>query len=264
MPETVLYFLRSKKGSESLVFWSVVLLAACVPAGLLLRTGITVFATPLFRLGSYILMLRYLYIVLLKDFIAEYEAINRKLYSLGKSIEIKVKKRMREVERVNRKLLDKSKTDPMTGLLNKAALLDAVERLIANKPEKEHSILMFDIDNFKEINDNHGHIAGDKCIKALAAATGSNFRSFDITGRYGGDEFIAVLPDTGARQAFAIAERFRKVVDKTSSPHLTISIGISSYPADGSDARSLIEAADKGLYISKAKGRNAVTYRDVY
>lgn len=86
----VLYLLRRKKGSESLVFWSVVLLAACVPAGLFLRRGITAFAAPLLKLGSYILMLRYLYMVLLKSLISKYETISRKLSSLDKSIEIEV------------------------------------------------------------------------------------------------------------------------------------------------------------------------------
>jgi diguanylate cyclase (GGDEF)-like protein len=260
----VLYLLRNEKGNESLVFWSAFTLAASGPAVLFLRAGIMTLLAPLLSLSSYIIMLRYIYRVFLKHLIDEYESTRKKLSAIDRSVEAEVKKRMRELEKVNRKLLDKSKADPLTGLLNKAAILDAIDSLIASKPDREHSILMFDIDDFKEINDNHGHITGDRCIKILAAATRGNFRAFDLTGRYGGDEFIAVLPETGARLAVAIAERFRKTIDETSSPHFTISIGVSSYPGDGRDSRSLVETADKGLYRSKEKGKNAVSYKEDY
>ena len=129
---------------------------------------------------------------------------------MDRSIEAEVKKRMREVEKVNRKLLDKSKADPLTGLLNKAAILDAIDGLIASKPDREHSILMFDIDDFKDINDNHGHIAGDRCIKTLATATRHNFRTFDLAGRYGGDEFIAVLPESRYQTGRCHGRAFQK------------------------------------------------------
>jgi diguanylate cyclase (GGDEF)-like protein len=260
----VLYLLKNEKGSEGLVFWSAVTFAASGPANLFLRTGIAAPTAPLLSLASYIIMLRYFYKVFLKHLIDEYESTKKKLSDMDRSIEAEVKKRMREVEKVNRKLLDKSKADPLTGLLNKAAILDAIDGLIASKPDREHSILMFDIDDFKDINDNHGHIAGDRCIKTLATVTRNNFRTFDLAGRYGGDEFIAVLPETGTRLAVAIAERFRKTIDETSSPHFTISIGVSSYPGDGRDARSLVEIADRGLYRSKGKGKNAVSYGDAY
>jgi len=85
-----------------------------------------------------------------------------------------------------------------------------------------------------------------------------------MAGRYGGDEFIAILPDTNARQAVAIAERFRKTIDETSLPHFTISTGISSYPEDGQNVRALIEEADRNLYRSKKKGKNAVSRSSVY
>lgn len=260
----VLYLLRKGKGNESLIFWAAVWFAVSGAAALLFGTGITALAFPLLKLASYIIMLSYFYRAFLKHLMDEYDAIRKKLSAVDRSIEAEVKKRMQEVEKVNKRLLDKSKTDPLTGLLNKAAVFDAIDRLITGKPDREHSILMFDIDDFKEINDTHGHTIGDKCIKILAAATRSNFRGIDIIGRYGGDEFIAVLPETGPRLAVAIADRFRKVVDETTNPHFTISIGVSSYPGDGRNTKALIEEADRGLYRSKEKGKNAVSHRDAY
>ncbi|HOA54653.1 MAG TPA: GGDEF domain-containing protein [Clostridiales bacterium] len=260
----ILYLLKNEKGNESLVYWAVVLLAASAPAGLFLRTGTAILAAPLLKISSYIVMLSYFYRAFLKHLIDEYEASRKKLSAIDRSIEAEVRKRLHEVERVNRKLLDKSKTDPLTGLLNKAAILAAAERLLTDRPEKAHSILMFDIDDFKDINDTHGHITGDKCIRMLAAVIRNNFRGVDMAGRYGGDEFIAILPDTNARQAVAIAERFRKTIDETSLPHFTISTGVSSYPEDGQNVRALIEEADRNLYRSKKKGKNAVSRSSVY
>ena len=165
---------------------------------------------------------------------------------------------------MNKKLLDISKMDALSNVYNKAAILKAIERLISSKPESELSLLMFDIDDFKVINDTHGHIVGDKCIRMLSSTARSSFRDIDLVGRYGGDEFIIVLPDTGSKQAIAIAERFKSTVAAATSPSFTISIGVSSYPSDGTDVRALIQEADKGLYMSKKKGKNAVSHSSTY
>ena len=87
-------------------------------------------------------------------------------------------------------------------------------------------------------------------------------REFDLIGRYGGDEFVIVLPGTSQHHALQIAERFRKTIEQTDAPHYTISIGIATYPRDGITVKALIEAADAGLYKSKARGRNTVSYKN--
>ncbi len=260
----VMYLLKTKKGSESLVFWSVLPLAGSALANLYPHIWAAVLAVPLLKLISYSILLYYFYKVFFKDLIAKCEANAKKLSEIDRSIDLEVKKRMLEVERVNRKLVDIAKTDSLSNVLNKAAILEAIDRLIAEKPKKALSILMLDIDKFKYINDTFGHVVGDKCIRMLASSARNNFRNIDLIGRYGGDEFIVVLPETDSRQAVTIAERFRKIIEETSSPSITISIGISTYPDDGRDVKSLIMEADKSLYISKKKGRNAVSHRDAY
>ena len=209
-----MYLLRKGKGNESLIFWAAVWFAVSGAAALLFGTGITALAFPLLKLASYIIMLSYFYRAFLKHLMDEYDAIRKKLSAVDRSIEAEVKKRMQEVEKVNKRLLDKSKTDPLTGLLNKAAVFDAIDRLITGKPDREHSILMFDIDDFKEINDTHG-TPSEQCIKILAAPR-SNFRGIDIIGRYVVMNSLPYCPKQ-TRLAVAIADRFRKVVDKTTN-----------------------------------------------
>jgi diguanylate cyclase (GGDEF)-like protein len=188
------------------------------------------------------------------------EESERKLSSIDRSVEVEVKKRMLELENMNKKLLDISKTDALSNVLNKAAILKAMDRLINDKSNSKFSILMFDIDDFKNINDTHGHFVGDKCIRTLSSTARKSFRDIDLVGRYGGDEFIIILPDTGSKQALIVAERFRKTVAESSSPSITISIGIASYPLDGTNIGNLIKVADKGLYASKKKGKNTISH----
>jgi len=169
-----------------------------------------------------------------------------------------VKKRVFEIERTNERLLEISKTDMLTKTLNKITILNIIEKLIMSKKMEAFSILMFDIDNFKTINDSLGHITGDKCLKTLSAIASGNIREVDYIGRYGGDEFIIVLPTLSENEARFVAERFRKKVNETSNPRFTVSIGIATYPHDGQTVHELIQAADRGLYKAKNMGKNTV------
>lgn len=260
----VLYLLKDKKGDLNLLFWAMLPFLASGIAQYYLTTGILAFSVPLLKSGTYIVLLVYFYRAFLVSQIVKIGEAEKKLAAINRSIEYEVKKRMLEIERVNQNLVNIAKTDSMSKVLNKVALLDSIEKLILSKPGSEFSIVMFDIDNFKSINDTLGHLTGDKCIKLLAASARNNIRDIDLVGRYGGDEFVIILPGTAANQAVMVAERFRKRVGATDSPHFTISIGIATYPSDGTDVKSLIEAADEGLYRSKRKGRNAVSHRNFY
>lgn len=175
------------------------------------------------------------------------------------------RRRVAEIELANKVLLDRSNTDGLSKSLNKRALIAKIKKMAEESSrERPFSLLMFDIDRFKEINDKQGHAVGDQCISLLSKIAKDTIREEDILGRYGGDEFIILLPNAHIDQAQAIAERFRKKVDLESKPHFTVSIGIACAPMDGKSYEALIEVADEGLYASKSKGRNAVSYRDSF
>ena len=128
------------------------------------------------------------------------------------------------------------------------------------------SIFLFDIDNFKDYNDQNGHLAGDKALQELAAVVQGSVRKDDIFGRFGGEEFLLVLPQTNATQAMLAAEKIRKVIanhpfpfaEKQPLGRVSISGGVAEYPVDGLDGQGLLYAADAALYEAKAQGRNRI------
>ncbi len=259
----LLYLLKKRDGMD-LLFEAVFFLLVSAFVKHYLWQSLFLVAAPVFKIAAYWMMLRYFYRVYLQSMLAKSEENKKKLDELNRSIEHEVKKRMLELEKVNRRLVDISKTDAISQGLNKSALLESIGRLITNRSKSEFSILMFDIDHFKTINDTYGHVTGDKCIRDLSINAKNSLRDVDIIGRFGGDEFIVILPGTGVKQAIVIAERFRKHIAASSSPRFTISIGVACYPSDGTTVNALVEAADKGLYASKQKGRDAVSHLNNY
>lgn len=182
--------------------------------------------------------------------------------NLKSDFEYEVKKHAQErtffMEIQKENIVKKTRMDNLTGVQNKAGLVHEFSNLIGKN--KKFSVLMFDIDNFKGINDTLGHIVGDKCLKNLALIASNSVRKTDIVGRYGGDEFVIILPQTGVSDAFKIGTSLLKRVQKTKEPSITISIGVAGYPWDGETMEALIEVADKGLYASKNKGKNSISY----
>jgi len=155
-------------------------------------------------------------------------------------------------------------TDPLTGLLNRRYLSNRLEEelLRSERHGRFLSLLMVDIDGFKGYNDTFGHPIGDKALKATAESILRCVRSVDIAFRYGGDEFVIILPETGKTLAVSIAERLRSDVAEIELPPggltLTISIGIASYPEDGKISDLLLENVDKALYFAKNRGGNRI------
>jgi diguanylate cyclase (GGDEF)-like protein len=165
-----------------------------------------------------------------------------------------------------------ARTDALTGVYNRRYLLELAEHEfdIAKRYGQPLSVIMFDIDHFKNINDTFGHILGDRMLQGVAQITRSQLRDVDLFGRYGGEEFVIVLPVTGAQQAGLLAERIRSHVESfrvetdKDPAFVTLSIGIAEMlhePQDGS-VYNMIRRADKAMYAAKQAGRNRTVIFD--
>lgn len=159
-----------------------------------------------------------------------------------------------------------SETDEMTNLLNKRSFIPMFNKAaeVAVKYNQPLSVMMIDADNLKEVNDKHGHKAGDKLIISMATAIEECLRTSDIICRFGGDEFVALLPQLPATRAKETGERLRNAVANTSFDvdgkpvSSTVSIGIATYPDEVGNVYDLLEKADEALYECKRSGRNNV------
>lgn len=160
-------------------------------------------------------------------------------------------------------------TDGLTELFNHRYFQGFLDRELsrARRYTRPLSLIMIDLDRFKNINDTYGHQVGDQVLKRVAAALKSQARDVDLVARYGGEEFMVVLPETGKREAHALAERIRQAVgeqihplpDSTGQFQVTISLGVASYPEDGAEKSELVDRVDKALYRSKTEGRDRVS-----
>ncbi len=164
-----------------------------------------------------------------------------------------------------RDALQSANTDPLTGLNNRAALACALRREIdlAQRHGTPLSLVVVDIDHFKSINDTHGHTVGDNAIQAFAKCAVRTTRGSDILFRYGGEEFVALLSNTGANGALLLAERLRRAVNEMplvcgdACFNMSISAGLATLQQDDT-GESLFNRADSGLYMAKQEGRNRV------
>ena len=260
-----MHILKKEIEKKSILFWAIITFTAGTVTGVLLDEGIVSYASPALNFLAYIMFMVFFYNEYFGNLMAKgIEADNNTMIN-NRSIDYEgFVKRVIEIERVNENLDNISNIDALSKAFNKAAILDAIEKTILTKPKDEFSIIMVDIDNFKTINDTLGHVIGDKCIKTLSVIAKSNFREFDIIGRYDVAEFIILLHGINTFQAFQIAERFRKRVLVTEEPHYTVSIGIATHLKDSTTVEGLVEAAGKRLYKSMRTGRNTVSYGDDY
>ncbi|HVR70067.1 MAG TPA: diguanylate cyclase [Vicinamibacteria bacterium] len=157
-------------------------------------------------------------------------------------------------------------TDALTGLYNHGFFLQALRREIlrARRHDLLLSLVMVDLDDFKNINDTRGHLEGDRVLVRAAALLGESLREIDIAARYGGEEFAIILPETSRTGAAVVADRIRRRVAadfgrRRSGPAVTLSAGVAGYPEDAGTAEELIRRADEALYRAKADGKNRVT-----
>lgn len=153
-------------------------------------------------------------------------------------------------------------TDPLTGLGNARRFREALSAELkrSNRSGRPFSVVFVDVDDFKEINDRLGHVDADYTLTAIGRAVASELRGSDLICRWGGDEFIILLPETERKEAGVLAERLRQAVaDCVKCAGSTISLGVASYPRDGKDYDGLVANADRALYASKHAGKNRVT-----
>jgi two-component system, cell cycle response regulator len=181
---------------------------------------------------------------------------------------LRIKRLQDQLEATNRELEQLSISDGLTGLFNHRhlheILADEYER--SRRTEEPMSVVMLDLDRFKEVNDTYGHQAGDRVLEELAAILRECAREIDKLGRYGGEEFMAILPDSDPEEGAVFAERVRELVEnqqfdiQADEPlRMTISAGVASYPAHDADSpRRLVHQADLALYSAKHSGRNQV------
>ncbi|RLJ69761.1 diguanylate cyclase (GGDEF)-like protein [Hydrogenivirga caldilitoris] len=178
----------------------------------------------------------------------------------------------RRTEELNVKLKDMSYIDGLTGVANRLRFEEFFRKewARAKRAKRPISLLMLDIDFFKNYNDLLGHLEGDECLQMVAGAIGKHIRSdIDLVARYGGEEFVVVLPETNLRDALKVAERIRKDIENLAIAHpgskvskfVTVSIGVACLvPTNNLKKEALIRMADKALYRAKEKGRNRVEY----
>ncbi len=158
-------------------------------------------------------------------------------------------------------------TDGLTGLYNVRYFYDMLNKEIARakRYNTSFSLILFDIDDFKVINDSYGHQAGDEVLRSIASILKSVSRQTDITARYGGEEFILMLPNTPKYEAFNLATRLREKVEAHSylekeAVKITMSGGIATFPEDAEDSKSLLYAADMAMYEAKAMGKKQISF----
>jgi diguanylate cyclase (GGDEF)-like protein len=161
--------------------------------------------------------------------------------------------------------LRRASEDPLTGTGSRLALELAFDQALhrARDAGTTLSVMLIDVDHFKRINDTHGHLSGDDVLGAVAGILRSRLRTRDFVARYGGDEFLVLLPATELEEAAMVAEDLRATVAATRfgvvGLEVSLSIGVAAFPHAGDDPRHLLAAADRALYDSKRAGRNRVS-----
>lgn len=185
-----------------------------------------------------------------------------------KSLHDQLQEKIVQLESAKERLRELAVTDGLTGLKNYRHFKDVLSLEIkrAERHKSPLSLIMFDIDYFKNYNDRHGHLAGDRVLQDIAVLVTKNIRKIDLAARYGGEEFAVILPNTNIKNSRIVAEKLRKLVEDYHFPfqesqpngNITISVGVSSYPSSGKTFEELVSCADKRLYSAKAQGKNIV------
>lgn len=196
--------------------------------------------------------------------IAEKKKFEHQIAEINLSIDKKVKAKTESLEAANIALSNLSKLDVLTGLANRRAIDEKLREQFAlmKRYNNTYSVLMLDIDLFKNVNDTYGHKVGDEVLQLLSHTIQKHLRENDFIGRFGGEEFLVSLPSTNITQASLVAEKLRAAIE--AAPHpvagvFTVSIGVATASADQQDENAILLEADTQLYAAKNAGRNRVS-----
>lgn len=199
---------------------------------------------------------------------------NHQLHSVRKQLQLDeqaLQKQLDEINALQRQLSEQANRDALTGLYNRRYLDSTLERELA-RCQREGlplSLMLIDLDHFKQINDTYGHQAGDEVLKQLADMLSAQARSADVVCRFGGEEFLLLLPNMPQAVALERAEQWQRdfaantIVFGEFRMQATLSIGLASYPGHGTSAQALIRSADRALYRAKTEGRNRVVVAEL-
>ncbi len=183
-------------------------------------------------------------------------------------VHLKIKHLQDDLKKSNELLLELSNTDYLTGLFNRRYLMNSLEKEVQRAERKSSplSLIILDLDHFKRVNDSYGHLQGDAVLQMVSKQLLRELRAYDVAGRYGGEEFMAILPEASLKDAVVVAERIRGAIEKLRfsgeavTLRLTASLGVSEYRE--TDCQNCIDAfiklADDALYRAKSNGRNRV------
>ena len=187
-----------------------------------------------------------------------------------RQLEARIQDRTAELSAANRQLQELAVTDSLTGLLNRRALFNLLEREIDREQRHRHglALIVFDIDHFKEVNDRYGHAAGDSVLQHVATVTSKVIRQTDVMARHGGEEFVVVAPETDQTGALQLAERMREALRSAGAAvnhhvlHVTASFGVAMLHPGEEGPEPVLRRADQALYAAKAAGRDRVVAED--
>ena len=202
------------------------------------------------------------------EFFAAQAAVCIENAMLNDDLEGQVQQRTAELNEAYEKLYELAITDPLTGLHNRRHFFELARLEIAStqRYQKPLSVMMLDLDHFKLVNDTYGHLVGDQVLQAFAQRTLFCVREVDVVGRYGGEEFALLLPDTDLTGALELAERLREVIGASpvtaqdASIPITVSVGVAEFPLDREiSCDQLFDHADQAMYAAKEGGRNRVS-----
>jgi diguanylate cyclase (GGDEF)-like protein len=189
---------------------------------------------------------------------------NRGLYGRLKLAYRELGSKNRDLGEANQRLQTLATTDPLTELPNQRAMIATIDQELerGRRYGRQCALLFIDLDHFKKVNDMHGHLVGDSVLQEVSAVLRTTHRNVDALGRWGGEEFVAVLPEVDAQSAMIVADRIREGIAahafQSAQCSFTCSIGVAGYPDDADSRDKLIDAADRAMYGAKHLGRNQV------